>query len=251
MTAVSLRRGMSAGSTFDSAAVHVSIIGFDDVRCGDDVLSAHLSSEELARAAAFRLALHRRRFLVAHAFLRLVLGESIGRPPETLRFARGTHGKPLLTGEDGLTPQFSLSHSGSVVACAVANEPVGVDVECAQPIPEGAAIAARIFSRDRQARWAAEPVPGRAATLLVGWTQFEALAKAQGGGLVAPPAPIDLNGEMNHWRLVTDRGRWSVISLEAAAGSVMSVAVAGTAARLSVARAAWHRSGESATLRES
>jgi hypothetical protein len=88
-------------------------------------------------------------------------------------------------------------------------------------------------------------------SLLVGWTQFEALAKAQGGGLVAPPRPIDLGAETNRWQPVTDRGQWSVIALEPAGGSVMSVAVAGPAGQLSVTRAAWHEAGESATLRES
>jgi len=251
VTGLSVRRGTSAGSTLDSGAVHVAIIELDDVRCSDEVLAAHLSSEELARAAGFRLALHRRRFLVAHAFLRSVLGDRVGRPPAALQFARGVHGKPLLAGVDGPAPHFSLSHSGSMAACAVADEPVGVDLESAQSISEETAIAARIFSLGRQARWAAESAPRRAATLLVGWTQFEALAKAQGGGLVAPPAPIDLDADMNRWQPVVDGGRWSVIALEPAAGSTMSVAVAGTPARLSVARAAWHEAGESATLRES
>jgi 4'-phosphopantetheinyl transferase len=251
VTALSLEPGTSAGSTLDPGAVHVSFIELDAVRCADDLLAAHLSSDELARAAGFRLALHRRRFLVAHAFLRSVLGDCLGRPPAALQFARGVHGKPLLTGLGGLVPHFSLSHSGSMAACAVADEPVGVDLECAQPISEETAIATRIFSPRRQAEWAAEPALRRAATLLVGWTQFEALAKAQGGGLVAPPRPIDLDAEMNRWQPVADRGRWSVIALEPATGSVMSVAVAGTPARLSVARAAWHEAGESATLRES
>lgn len=242
---------MSAGSTLDPGAVHVSVIELDGVACADDVLAARLSRDELARAAGFRLALHRRRFLVAHAFLRSVLGDCLGRPPAALQFARGAQGKPLLAGEDGPVLHFSLSHSGSMAACAVADAPIGVDLECAQSIAEEAAIAARIFSRERQRRWAEEPAPRRATSLLVGWTQFEALAKAQGGGLVAPPGPIDLDGELNQWQPVADRGRWSVIALEPAAGGVLSVAVAGPPAWLSVARAAWHEAGESATLRES
>ena len=239
MTAPAAGPAVPAGAALESGEVHVWTIDLDGVAVAEDVIAAHLSPEELARGAGFRLAVHRRRFLISHAFLRSVLGDYLDRHPAALRFGRAAQGKPLLIGEDGWAPHFSLSHSGSLAACAVAHQPVGVDLELDQPIAEEAGVAARIFSRDRQARWSAEPAPGRAVSLLVGWTQFEALAKAQGGGLVSPPEPIGLDGGMHSWRLVLDRGRWSVMTLRAIGGSVLSVAIAGGPARLSVRDWPW------------
>lgn len=240
MTALQVVCGLTADAALEAGEVHVWTLDLDGVTASEERLAAHLSRDELVRAAGFRLELHRRRFLISHAFMRSVLGDYVGRQPASLEFGRAAHGKPLLLGEDGRwTPHFSLSHSGSMAACAVARQPVGVDFEREQAIPEEAGIAARIFSSDRQSRWAAEPAPSRAVSLLVGWTEFEALAKAQGGGLVSPPDPIDLDGGLNSWRPVLDRGRWSVIAFQTTGGSVLSVAIAGGPGRLSVRDWPW------------
>lgn len=218
-----------------SGDVHVWTADLDAVTAPDEALAAHLSREELARAGSFVFRAHRRHYLVSHAFLRSVLGDCLGRRPAAIEVGRTARGKPLLTGGPDAALHFSLSHSGPVAACAVARESVGVDIEREQVIPEAAGIAARIFTAERLARWSAEPEPGRVLSLLVGWTQFEALAKAQGGGLVSPPAPIDFDGGTGRWQPVSDRGEhWSVTAVQPAEGTVLSVAIAGGPARLSV-----------------
>ena len=212
----------------------------DAVTAANDALALQLSRDELARAGGFMLDVHRRRFLASHAFLRSVLGDYLGRPPAALDFGRTASGKPVLSGDAGARLHFSLSHSGSSAACAVAREPVGVDIEREQAIPEEAGVAARIFTPGRLTRWRAEPPERRTRSLLMGWTRFEALAKAQGGGLAHPPEPIDLDGEPDDWQTIDDRsGRWSVIALRPAGGIVLSVAVPRGPARLSVRH--WHR----------
>ena len=234
MTALSMtpRRPATVPASGD---VHVWTVELDAVTAPDDALTARLSQEELARADSFVFGAHRRRYLVSHAFLRSVLGECLGRRPAAIELGRTPRGKPVLAGGSDAALHFSLSHSGPIAACAVAREPVGVDIEPEQVIPEAPGIAARIFTAERLARWSVEPEPGRVRSLLVGWTQFEALAKAQGGGLIFPPAPIDLDGRTGRWQPVSDRGeRWSVTAVQRADGTVLSVAVAGAPARLSV-----------------
>jgi 4'-phosphopantetheinyl transferase len=215
--------------------VHLWTADLDAVAAPDDALAAHLSQEELLRADSFVFRAHRRRYLVSHAFLRSVLGDCLGRRPAAIEVGRTAHGKPVLAAGPDAALHFSLSHSGPVAACAVAREAVGVDIERERAIPEAAEVASRIFTAERLARWSAGPEPDRVLSLLVGWTQFEALAKAQGGGLVSPPAPIDLDGCTDRWQPVRDRGeRWSVTAVRPAEGTVLSVAIAGGPARLSM-----------------
>jgi 4'-phosphopantetheinyl transferase len=215
--------------------VHLWTADLDAVAAPDDALAAHLSQDELLRADSFVFRAHRRRYLVSHAFLRSVLGDCLGRRPAAIEVGRTAHGKPVLAAGPDAALHFSLSHSGPVAACAVAREAVGVDIEREREIPEAAEVASRIFTAERLARWSAGPEPGRVLSLIVGWTQFEALAKAQGGGLVSPPAPIDLDGCTDRWQPVRDRGeRWSVAAVRPAEGTVLSVAVAGGPARLSM-----------------
>src|SRR5512132_1889057 len=174
VTALSIASPMPAAFPA-SGDVHVWTADLDAVAAPDHALAAHLSREELARADSFVFGAHRRRYLVSHAFLRTVLGDCLGRPPAAIEVGRTAHGKPVLAGGPDAALHFSLSHSGPIAACAVARQAVGVDVEREQVIPEAAGIAARIFTAERLARWSAESEPGRMLSLLVGWTQFEAL----------------------------------------------------------------------------
>ncbi len=150
-------------------------------------LRAVLDDEERGRADAFRGATDRDRFVVAHGALRMIAGQALGAPPDQLRFTRGPHGKPELTGV-----HVSLSHSGDRNAVAVcANRRVGVDLQRALPALDVVAFAARYFPPD-EAAWVADS-PERFATL---WTRKEALVKARGGtlagGLSRPVLGLDV-----------------------------------------------------------
>lgn len=240
MTAPAAVSGAPAGASLDAGQVDVWTLDLDAVTATDDALALHLSDEERARAAGFVLGVHRRRFLASHVFLRSVLGDCLGLPPAALEFGRTALGKPVLDGGAGARLHFSLSHSGSSAACAVARGPVGVDLEREQAIPEEEGVAARIFTPERLARWRAEPADSRTRSLLIGWTRFEALAKAQGGGLVRPPEPIDLDGGPNDWHAIDGAdGPWWIIALRPAAGIVLSVALPRAPARVSLRQ--WHR----------
>jgi 4'-phosphopantetheinyl transferase len=240
VTALPAASSVPAGASLESGEVHVWTLDLDAVTAANEALALHLSRDELARAAGFVREVHRRRFLISHVFLRSVLGDYLGRQPAALEFGRTALGKPVLGGAAADRLHFSLSHSGSSAACAVAREPVGLDLEREQVIPEEAGVAERIFTPGRLARWRAEPAESRTRSLLMGWTRFEALAKAQGGGLVRPPGPIDLDGEPNAWQVIEDgSARWSVVALQPAGGIVLSVAVPRAPARLSVRQ--WHR----------
>lgn len=90
------------------------------------------------------------------------------------------NGKPAL--RDGRA-QFSLSHSGFYVALAVAERPVGVDVERVRPLDWQ--VARRCFTALEMDWLSAEPT-GEAFCRL--WTGKEAILKATGEGLTRDPS---------------------------------------------------------------
>src|SRR5204862_277059 len=94
-----------------------------------------------------------RRFVVARARLRQLLGERLGVSPASVDLARGAHGKPALArqGRDS-DLRFNLSRSRDLAVYAFASgREVGIDVEAVRPMPDADAIVARWFSRREQA----------------------------------------------------------------------------------------------------
>jgi 4'-phosphopantetheinyl transferase len=132
----------------------------------------------------------RKRSLVGHVALRLVLGELTGTAPESLRFERrcghcggAGHGKPRLAGRSDL--DFSLSHSGELALIAVASgRRVGADVERVRPRTDVLAIArGSLSARERQMLESLETAEARRGAFFDCWTRKEAYLKGLGTGL--------------------------------------------------------------------
>ena len=91
----------------------------------------------------------------------------------------GEHGKPMV---DGL--EFSLSHSGNLVICAVSDKPVGCDVEKIRKAPKG--VAERYYSDTERAylsRFLEDEYDREFFRL---WTLKESYVKMTGEGLRVP-----------------------------------------------------------------
>lgn len=229
-----------AAPRLDRATVHVWRVRLDDLR-GLSELRGLLSDDERARADRFLHEEHRTRFVVAHGWKRRILAQYVERPPEALRFAVGTHGKPALVAprDDTVSAvEFNLSHSGEIALVAVAagapvGTPVGVDVERWDAKVEHLALAERFFSPNERMelrRIADRSSPGeRAARVAVGffaaWSRKEAYLKATGAGITRRLHHFDvtLDPELPA-ALLADRlddqatARWRLHALEVAAG---------------------------------
>ncbi|RZU03018.1 4'-phosphopantetheinyl transferase family protein [Rivibacter subsaxonicus] len=124
-----------------------------------------LSTAEQARAAGLASLPRRRQYLAARQLLRRLLRE-VGETREGDALPLSAEGRPLLLDRPAL--QLSISHSGPWVACALADRPVGVDIERERPgrdlVGLGAAIGA-----------AAEP-----QAFYTAWTLKEAVLKRSG-----------------------------------------------------------------------
>ena len=104
-----------------------------------------LSRSEGKRAARFKFASDRRRFIARRALLRTLLGHLVGRHPGELQFRTNEHGKPSLTPDQGISGiRFNVSHSGGIAVFAFTlQREIGVDVECVRNVPECVALAER------------------------------------------------------------------------------------------------------------
>lgn len=207
----------------DARAVHVWRVALDDEARAASYWSL-LSDEERARASRFVRDVHRRRFVVAHGALRLVLADYVDAEPTALEFIAGEHGKPALRQVAGRPAvEFNLSHSDDLALVAVAHaRPVGVDLERWSEGVEHLDLAERFFSAgERDALRALAHAPELVEEgFFAAWTRKEAYLKATGHGISRGLHHFDVAlspGEPA--RLLADRldreatERWRMIAL--------------------------------------
>ena len=94
---------------------------------------------------------------------------------EPLEISRGEGGKPRIAGG----PEFSLSHSGEQVLCALSDEPVGADLQ--QLRPYNPALVRRFFTAEEGA-WLEEQRERDLAFSLL-WSLKESYVKLLGSGI--------------------------------------------------------------------
>jgi 4'-phosphopantetheinyl transferase len=141
-----------------------------------------LSEEEYARQQRYRFQRDRHRDLVARALVRTSLSRYAGVDPANWRFEQGEHGKPrLVAAPEPLN--FNLSHSHERVVCAIARNPVGVDIEYCGRANDVLAIAERYFSASESRDLFALAQDEQRERFFDYWTLKEAYMKARGEGI--------------------------------------------------------------------
>ena len=154
-----------------------------------------LSDAERRRASRFAFDGDRRRFVLARARLRELLGVRLGVRPESVELAYGACGKPALArrfADSGL--RFNLSHRDDVAVYGFSGEgEIGIDVEAVRVIDDADRIAARVFSRCENEAYQALDRPDRPLGFFNCWTRKEAFVKAMGDGLSHPLGGFDVS----------------------------------------------------------
>lgn len=189
---------------------------------------AMLSASERERAARFVFEVHRRRFVVARASLRRVLGLCLGRDPASLVFEQTDRGRPSLRLASHPDFDFNLAHCGDLALLAFSNRRVGVDVERLREMPNALAIARRFFSPREIAALRRLAEDARRDGFFNAWTRKEALIKAVGAGLAAlEETEVSLAPDEIPAVLSAPGGAegWQVFHLEPSPGFVGAVAV--------------------------
>jgi len=204
-------------------------------------LSGLLDPAERERWAAYRRDADRERFLAGCGLAKTVIAACTGQRPAEVSFDRTCrqcgrpHGKPAVRHGD---LEFSVAHSGDLVAVAVATAPVGVDVEQLAGRPhqlgggDPAGLARMVLAEPERAALAEVHPSGWARAFLVAWTRKEAVTKARGDGLGVPFGDVVVAADLavprlTAWPYPQDPGGVSLLDLAAEPGYVAALAVLG------------------------
>jgi 4'-phosphopantetheinyl transferase len=219
----------------DAAAVRVRWLA---VPAGDIDLQrrwrAMLDDDENARADRFRFAADRESFTAAHALARAMLSDATGLPVTAWRYVTGEFGKPALAGaRAGGRLSFNISHTRGLVACAIAEDEVGVDVETADRRVD-LNLARSVFAPEEERLLNSAPAAARASLFLRFWTLKEAFIKATGEGLARPlksfsflldPARICFHPERSGARAMDDPAAWQFAEFQPEGAAFLAVAI--------------------------
>ncbi|HXG96427.1 MAG TPA: 4'-phosphopantetheinyl transferase superfamily protein [Gemmatimonadales bacterium] len=207
-----------------------------DVRCWSVRLDvapepyyATLSDDERNRSARFCFEKDRRRFVVARAALRELLGRYLDTHPGQVRFIYNAFGKPELHpdfGRGGL--KFNVAHSGDLALIALARHAdVGVDVEWIERHRDSnhADVAGSFFSAAEVDALSRVPRDLYDQAFFSCWTMKEAYVKGRGEGLTIPLASFSVPISTEPAQAAVRCGGWSLFTLRPAPGYVGAVAV--------------------------
>ncbi len=192
-------------------------------------LTRTLSPDECERAARFRFARDRFRYVAARSMLRALLADRLGCAPGEIRLTYNAFGKPrLATGR----LRFNVSHAGDVTLFVFADGiEVGCDIEWRNDRLRVEATAGEFFAPAEYRALRRLPPGARTEGFFNAWTRKEAFVKARGLGLSLPLDRVEVSlapGEPAVFR----RGGsgWSLHAFEPRPGLHAAVVIEGSTA---------------------
>ncbi|MGA9119674.1 MAG: 4'-phosphopantetheinyl transferase superfamily protein [Bacteroidota bacterium] len=136
-----------------------------------------------------------REYGLAHALLRLQLGDHLELPPGELRIERTQWDKPYLAGPvSPVELDFSISHAHDCVASGICDSGgIGIDVESCDRDPGIDSIAGLCLTAGEQRSLQGVPADARKRVFMTIWTLKEAFLKAIGKGFSIPPTEVEFD----------------------------------------------------------
>jgi 4'-phosphopantetheinyl transferase len=205
--------------------------------------SETISPDERLRAMRFRFPHDQRRFIVARAILRTILGRYLEIDPRQVSFQYGQYGKPALAQPHNTQLQFNISHSAGAALFAVApGRQVGADLEYIRPLTDLTSLANDCFSTSEIAALSELPEREKLRAFFDGWTRKEAFLKATGLGLSLSTKVFEVSlspgegpRELRLFEGARDRDEWSLVSLVPRAECSAAVVAEGRDCRITFA----------------
>ena len=160
-----------------------SIVPIED--CTWDSVHAMLprvSEQRRTQALQYKHAFGQYACLKSYLLLQDLLREHYGIEGD-LVFSYNEHGKPMLKEVSNI--HFSISHCKEAIAVAVADRPVGIDVETLRVPSE--ALVEKVMDKGEKLRFDISDTPEDFFTAL--WTAKEAVMKCRGTGIVMEELP--------------------------------------------------------------
>lgn len=174
-----------------------------------------LDGDETARSTRLANSKLKRRFVVAHTFMRRVLSLYAHQNAADLAFVRGEYGKPALVNSQ---LHFNLSHSRDLAILAIAGKPVGIDVEFMEKHCEWKEIMQRFYTEIEVNKILELPLEKQYEAFLKVWTRKEAHMKVTGQGLHLSPSEFTVSvppedAELNFLASEQDVKQWNMFDL--------------------------------------
>ncbi|MGP6087633.1 4'-phosphopantetheinyl transferase family protein [Antarctobacter jejuensis] len=151
-----------------------------------------LCESERQRAAAFRVAQARDEFVAARGLVRALLGAVLATVPTAINLHAPTNHKPRLI-TAGRTVDFSLTHSGGWIGCALLGTgQIGLDLEESPTGREAEAsrLAHMVCTKEERTWIQSVSDTERSQIFLDLWRRKEALLKAAGLGFSGEPTSV-------------------------------------------------------------
>lgn len=162
-----------------------------------------LSSEESERLAAISAEVRRAQFLAARWLARGLLAQAAGGDPGDWRLSAGEAVKPAVIGHPDW--HVAITHSGQWVACAVAREAIGIDLEAPTRQRDIAGLVEMCCTEREQQMFEGLAATAQDALFHELWTVKESWLKRR-GEWVAPARLVRIEaqpgnvGEVRTWR---------------------------------------------------
>lgn len=185
--------------------------------------SGILTCSEKKRRNEYLYERDRRRFVIRHTALRLLLADRLGLAPAAIRIGNTDKGKPFLVESPSL--HFSISQSGPLAVIAISECPLGADIERVDfTFPIADVITSVMTERERS------QIDKTPAGFFQVWTAKEAILKAAGTGLSTPMTQIEISDRDGGLRIQSlpddfiKKGNWTLASLPLMTSYVLALA---------------------------
>lgn len=153
-------------------------------------IRAILSSEEYAEATHRVRAADQHSCLSAYLLRRVALSACAGLSPSAWQFRRTKSGKPFISTPRGYGMELSISHTEGLVACVIATQRCGIDVEKVRELPYLGNLATLVCSQ-RELERGVSGLDLRQFFRI--WSVKEAYAKASDQAAAFRPRGIEVN----------------------------------------------------------
>lgn len=149
------------------------------------MLFSRCSDTRQAKVEKLKRKADQNRSIAAETLLRFAVKDMSFTTDFSFRY--GKNGKPYFVSG---VPEFSLSHSGNAVMCAVSDLPVGCDTEQICPLRQN--VASRFFTAEEYRALCDAPESERQELFYRFWTLKESYMKYTGAGLAISPASFEI-----------------------------------------------------------
>jgi 4'-phosphopantetheinyl transferase len=140
-----------------------------------------LSEAERQRASAYKQSIISQRYSIGRIALRMIVGACTQINPAAVCFTENPGQKPIIANVPGAALHFSISYSSHYCLLAIANEPIGIDLEFVDSSKLDQELVNRFFCSEELKH--IEQSDNPLENIFIYWTRKEALLKATGKGI--------------------------------------------------------------------